>query len=301
VQYRHSNPAVLTFIGITMETIEKPAITEVANATAQVSSSYAVSASGKKADQALFSVKTAIETLQAECLYWEQNFLLKTNEELYKILTKSYRLYKQMEGSKAEAVALRKALDDYINLTGVKYRGTTHSMNKIVGCIFGMDRRRVSAYAIALRTALKENIKPDGLIDFFKSKGGIEEVRSGRKANAITVEQKTLVAAKRMEKTILGSFSHQELSKQLDAGEIDKPVVLVGTWNADGSVNIRSVIKSKTAINSALACYYNDKKADRIKEAAEAQQREDHNVLQTAVDSVVAEIAIDAISKAMNG
>jgi hypothetical protein len=270
-------------------------------ATAQAVPSSAISQTAQKADQALFSIKKAIETLQSECQYWEQNFLLKTNEELYKVLTKCYRLYKQMEGSKAEAVALRKALDDYINLSGVKYRGTTHSMNKIIGCVFGLDRRRVSAYAIALRTALKQDIKPDSLADFIKGKGGIEEVRSERKGKAITAEQKTLLATKRMDSTVLGSFACPELLQELDAGEIDKPVVLVATWNSDGSVKVRSVIKSKTAINSALACYYNDKKADRLKEAAEAQQREDQDVLKTAIDAVVAEVAVDAINKAMNG
>lgn len=282
-----------------METIEKIAMTEVANAAAEVTSSHAVSASGKKADQALFSIKTAIEGLQAECQYWEENFLLSTNEQLYKILTKSYHLYKQMEGSKAEAVALRKALDDYINLTGVKYRGTTHSMNKIVGCVFGLDRRRVSAYAIALRTALKDGIKADGLTDFIKSKGGIEEVRSGRKAKAITAEQKTQLAAQRMASNVLGSFACSELSQNLDAGDIGKPIVLVGTRNADGSVNVCSVIKSKTAINSALSCYYNDKKANRIKEAAEAQQKADEDDLKASVNAAVAEAAVDALNKAM--
>lgn len=282
-----------------METIQKPAMTEVATAAAEVTSSHAISASGKKADQALFSIKTAIETLQAECQYWEQTFLVKTNEELYLLLAKAYSLYKQMEGSKAEAVALRKALDDYINLLGVKYRGTTHSMNKIIACVFGFDRRRVSAYAIALRAALKDGIKADGLADFIKSKGGIEEVRSGRKAKAITAEQKTQLAAQRMASNMLGSFSCSELSQNLDAGEIGKPIVLVGTRNADGSVNVCSVIKAKTAINSALSCYYNDKKADLIKKAAEAQQKADEDDLKASVNAAVAEAAVDALNKAM--
>jgi hypothetical protein len=55
----------------------------------------------------------------------------------------------------------------------------------------------------------------------------------------------------------------------LSAGNIGKPVVLLGTWNADGSITVHSFTNSEGAVNAALVAQFSLAKA-----IAEAQKVE---------------------------
>ena len=72
---------------------------------------------------------------------------------------------------------------------------SSHTLSKIVKCVFGADRRRVSAYSIVLRTALAKNIDAAGLPDFIRENGGVEEVRLAKSPNSMTAKQKASAGA----------------------------------------------------------------------------------------------------------
>ena len=77
-------------------------------------------------------------------------------------------------------------------------------------------------------------------------------------AGAITLANKTIVNVKA-----------PVFKESLDAGNIGKPVVLLGTWNADGSITVHSFTNSEGAVNAALVAQFSLAKA-----IAEAQKVE---------------------------
>ena len=117
--------------------------------------------------QAKSPTKTAyasIEQLVIEREVWEQSVYRTSNDMLYALLQKCYGLYKSMEGMSADAIVLRSGLTDYINLKNIKCTSTSHTVVKIVKCVFGDDRRRASAYGIVLRAALAEKKALAGVV-----------------------------------------------------------------------------------------------------------------------------------------
>lgn len=236
----------------------------------------------------------SIQQLVIEREVWETTVYRTSNDMLYGLLQKCYALYKRMEGMSAEAVTLRENLTSYINLKGIKCVKSSHTIVKIVKCVFGDDRRRASAYGIVLRAALAKQIAVDAVPDFIRSQGGVEEIRLAKSPNAMSPKQKAAVAADAVKADSMGVFASKGLGEVFDAGKTDSAVVLIGTWQADGSVIVRSVVQSDTAINAALASYYSSNK-DAVQK--QAQQQEAANDQQIKQDAVTA-AAQAAVAKA---
>ena len=133
---------------------------------------------------------------------------------------------------------------------------------KIVKCVFGADRRRVSAYGIVLRTALAKDVSVVDIPEFIRAHGGVEEIRLAKSPNAISTKQKAIKGAETVLSENWGVFACESLGTKLDAGNIGKSVVLIGTWQADGSVIVRSVVENDSAVNAALACHYSANKSE---------------------------------------
>lgn len=207
-----------------------------------------------------------IEQLAAEREQWQAT----SNEQLYALLQKCYSLYKSMEGEDASATALREELNAYITSKGYGFKKTTHTIAKLIRCVFGVeDRRRMSTYTIVLRTALERNVGVLDVVEFIRNEGGIESIRLGNTANSMTPKQKAQAAIQSVAEQTLGVVSSDAVGKLLDAGKIGTNTVLVGTWQADGSIVIRAVVDSDTALNAALASQYSV-----LKEAEKAQAAE---------------------------
>lgn len=158
----------------------------------------------------------------------------------------------------------------------------THTINKIVKCVFGFDRRRVSAYGIVLRTALANKVLAAQVPAFIRDNGGVEEIRLAKSPNAMTPKQKAGIAASTVVVNDLGVVSSHALSAKLDAGKIGTNTVLIGTWQADGSVVIRAVVESDTALNAALASHYAKNQADI---AADKKRREEEAIAKAKADA----------------
>ena len=225
----------------------------------------------------------SIEQLVIERQVWETTVHRTSNDMLYGLLQKCYALYKRMEGMSAEAVTLRETLVDYINLKGIKCAKSTHTIVKIVKCVFGDDRRRASAYGIVLRVALAEKVPVDQLPAFIRNKHGVEEIRLAKSPNAMSVTQKAKEATDLVKAQSMGVFVSKELGEFFDAGKTGTTMVLIGTWQFDGSVIVRSVVQSDTAVNAALASYYSSKKDSVQKQAQQQEAANDQQIKQDAV------------------
>ena len=221
----------------------------------------AQSAQGSKATYAV------IEQLVVEREVWQQNAFRTSNEQLYQLLQRCYSLYKAMEGSTPEAKALREGLKDYINIKGYAFTKPTHSLTKIVKCVFGTDRRRVSTYSIVLRSALAKDVSMMDIVDFIRNAGGVEEIRLAKSPTAMSAKQKAAVAISTVVYKDIGVLAGPAVSGLMnDAGKIGANTVLIGTWQSDGSIVVRAVVESDTVLTAALASHYST-----IKEAAKAQ------------------------------
>jgi hypothetical protein len=172
-----------------------------------------------------------------------------------------------MSAETTEAKDLREGLNSYIDLKALIFNKSTHTLTKIVKCVFGAERRRVSAYSIVLRSALAKNISTLDIAAYIRDNNGVEEIRLAKSPNAMTLKQKAVAASSAVSESNYGIFSSTQLSSKLDAGKIGTNTVLIGTWQADGSILIRTVVESDGALNAALASYFSDyKKAQKPKE-----------------------------------
>lgn len=258
-----------------------------------------------KATYAFNQITIEIERLAVERAHWEDTHQRIANEYLYAILQKCYRFYKSMEGNSEAAKSLRQALKDYTDTKGYKFHDSTHTINKIVRCVFGsldvnVAKQRISNYALALRAALKDNIAVDALPEHLVNEGGVEELRgraTGR-TSGLKASEKVLIAEKTVEKEDMGDFKHPVLGENFENGKTDKPVVLLCTWKYDGTVKLRAVVQSKTAVSAALKGYYNDTKAAREKQQVDAEQQMLNAVTANAVDVAAVQAVLN---EALNG
>lgn len=231
----------------------------------------------------------AIERLIAAKNEWEQSTYRKANDELYALLAQCLELYNQMAGNGAEAKAQRVFFEKYIEQKGIKVTTTSHTLVKIAKCVFGDNRRRASAYGIVLRTALTEGIAPANLPAFIRERGGVEEIRLSKSPNAMTATAKAAAGAQAVAEKVLGTFQSPALQQKLDSGKIDKTVVLVGTWQADGSIVVREVVEGDGAINAALVNCYSRNKTAAATKVAEVEAANDANATEDAITAALQE------------
>ena len=200
------------------------------------------------------AIGEAIDQLVIQREDWESNELVSANEALYGLLQHCYSMSNAMSGSDATAKALRKGLSNYINQKGYIFTDTTALITKIVKCVFGVDRRRVSAYSSALRVAMAEKKSVMELPKFFKERGGIEEVRRhASTTKGKTMKDKVTLGRAVLEGDVLVTVKSDTLNANFSNTNLEEGVVLLATKEDDGSFAIRKVVQNNTAVKSALA------------------------------------------------
>lgn len=234
-----------------------------------------------------------LEQLVAEKEAWFTNAYRTSNEQLYALLAKCYDFYFQMKEEGENGKKLREGFDEHIKAKEYKFTSGSHTLVKIVKCVFGADRRRVSAYGIVLRTALQNKLKVEQVADFIRQSGGVEEVRLARAPNAMTGKQKAEVSAQALNSRLLTVVKAAALEQLLDAGNIGKPVVLVGTWQSDGSIAVHACTNASGAVNAALVSQYTATKSEDIKKKADADAAND--------SSISTDVIAKAAEEAMQG
>ena len=228
---------------------------------------------------------------------WETTELAASNKRKYLILTDAYSYYLTMKTNPVTETRNNYASDlaRFIEQRGYVFSPTSHDLNRVVKCVFGVDRRRVSAYSIALREALRQEIGADDLVEFIEQNGGVEQIRLGgtkplsAKIRAGKVKEEVLGAE-------LGAIKFDARLVKVDADWADKQVVIVATYLPTGEFQANAVIRHDTAVNAALAAYYSkqqaairaDAKAER--EAVLKQEAE----LKKAANRVSREVARNA-------
>ena len=235
------------------------------------------------------SAAAVLGELIAEKDSWFNNAYKTSNDQLYVLLGKCHGLYLQLQEPTEAASKLRKELATYVKEKFPSMPSSSHTLSKIVKCVFGADRRRVSAYSIVLRTALAKNIDAAGIPDFIRENGGVEEVRLAKSPNSMTAKQKAEAGAITLANKTIVTVTAPVFKESLDAGNIGKPVVLLGIWNADGSITVHCFTNSEVAVNAALVAQFSKAKAIAEAQKVEVAAANDSQIAKTAVTQAVAE------------
>lgn len=218
--------------------------------------------------------------LEQQRVSWESNELAASNRRLYYILTQAYSYYWELKLNSNELVRKQKktALDNFVSQRGYQFMPTAHEMTRVVKCVFGMDRRRVSAYSIALREALRQEVQVADLVDFIEVNGGVEQIRLGF-AKPLSAARRADVVREQVVSNELARIKMDAKMLGADTDWVDKQIILVATYLPTGELVINSVVKNDSAVTSALAAVYSNQRAavrqaERdAKEAAAADKR----------------------------
>ena len=143
---------------------------------------------------------------------------------------------------------------------GYRFNKGTHTLAKIVKCVFGVDRRRVSAYSLVLREALAKGLKAEQIANFIANAGGVEEIRRSKSATATTPAQKAELGKQSVANTQLAVISGSYIAEKVDIANVGNYLVAIVTQQADGSLIVRALINSQSVLNTALACAYTENK-----------------------------------------
>lgn len=226
--------------------------------------------------------------LVAERTEWEATVYRTSNDMLYSILQKCLAINAEMLGSDAASKQRRAALIELIAVNGHRFTEATPIITKVVKCVFGVDRRRVSAYSIVLREAIKQNVQGIALPTWIESLGGVEQIRLSKSANAVSAKQKVVAARAVMETAgALGVATGAALGMKAEAEFAGQDCVLLATQQADGTFAISAVIRNAGAMNAALAAYYAQSKTVVQNDSA---KREAANDSQT-IDELISQAA----------
>jgi len=233
-------------------------------------------------------VSATLDELCEKSHTWDATAFKTANESLWNILSQCLALDEELNGSGKEVKAKREELKGYCEAKGYRFKTSTERIVKIVKCVFGENRRRVSAYSLALRSAKEHKIGSAGLVEWLRENGGVEEVRLKSNPNHKTDKQR---AAEVREEVLCGkalaTFSNAALAEKFNRTIAEDVVLLVATHNADGSFSIHRLIQSTTAVTTALSCCYTDVK----KEAAGSQSVEEAASKQRQMQNAIAILA----------
>lgn len=276
-------------IAATQTTTQSNTATVVKNDTFKAGNATIKTESGTTVSAPKPTASVLLEQLVAEKDSWFNNAYRTSNEQLYALLAKCYDFYFQLKEEGENGKKLREGFDEHIKAKGYKFSSGSHTLVKIVKCVFGADRRRVSAYGIVLRTALQKGLGSDQVADFIRDSGGVEEVRLSRSPNAMTVKQKAEACSQTLGSTQLSVVKATALEQALDGGNIGKPVVLIGTWQSDGSIALHAFSNAAGAVNAALASHYTSLKAEVKAKRDESVAANDSSIADKAIANAASE------------
>jgi len=238
----------------------------------------------------IISARSAIADLIADQEEWLHGVHRAANERLYRLLQRCYHLYTLMASDKEQNEKLKSALDEFNKAGNLGIKESTHTLNKIIKVVFGADRRRASAYCLALRVALSEKVDVADVPKFLRDAGGVEVVRRRQTNGGAPKTNKVEVAKQRTANVSLATLDEPAIASQLDCAAIGKQVVLLATQDVNGTLNINGVVQHEAVINAALTVLYNDQHevwAEQDKQnQAQSESAEIDDLISAAADEI---------------
>ena len=257
----HSAPAVST----TMAFADQAVVKNDTSTTSKSKPSIKLDARSKVIVEKPTVALTPIGRLQSmeqTTRNWETTELAASNKRLYSIMTDVYTYYQTMKSDPIKETRAQYAndLEKFIEQRKYMFAPSSHDMTRVVKCVFGADRRRVSAYSIALREALNQKVSTKDLVDFIEQNGGVEQIRLGG-TKPLSAKVRAGKVKDEVVGSVLGVIKFDSRLVRADADWADKQVVIVATYLPTGKFQANAVIRHDSAVNAALAAYYSQQQA----------------------------------------
>ena len=203
-----------------------------------------------------------LQSMEQTTRNWETTELAASNKRLYSIMTDVYTYYQTMKSDPIKETRAQYAndLEKFIEQRKYMFAPSSHDMTRVVKCVFGADRRRVSAYSIALREALNQKVSTKDLVDFIEQNGGVEQIRLGG-TKPLSAKVRAGKVKDEVVGSVLGVIKFDSRLVRADADWADKQVVIVATYLPTGEFQANAVIRHDSAVNAALAAYYSQQQA----------------------------------------
>ena len=226
------------------------------------------------------SAKTELNGLVTDCSVFETTELAATHARLYQLLTRAYSYYVTMKTDSDAKVRseYKKALKDFIAERGHKFLKSSSDMHRVVKCVFGGGRRRVSAYSLALNVALVSGavdstgkataVAPAELANWLAEQGGVEEVRMATKKAAGAIAGNDKAAAWLADKVLM-TIRPDVANMAFGVDDNDKHVLLLAVYRPTGELEIKALVKDDAAVKAAHLGYYKENK-ELVEAASEA-------------------------------
>jgi hypothetical protein len=240
---------------------------------------------------AIVSAYKELEAIATAKDTWETTVYRTSNDQLYALLQRCYGLYTLMCKNTDTAKQLVEDVDKYLAKKEYKVAPSSHTLAKIVKAVFGVDRRRVSAYSIALRAALAAKIAVADLPKFIRDNNGVEELRLAKSPNAKSPKQKADAAKLSIGESVIAKLKLDVLAGQYDEAKVGSRHVLIVTQCADGHFDLNALVSSDTALNAALAAFY-QQQAKKAAGAAPEKQQTNNDAAVTALINEAAQSVI---------
>lgn len=232
-----------------------------------------------------FDASKPLLNLEAKRIYWEQGAYRTSNQELYGILAECLG-YASTSLSTKQAKIRAEALEEFFKARGYKHSADMPLVTRVVKAVFGnVDRRRISTYSLVLRQAVKEGITALDLPRWIEDKGGVQEIKLGHSATYVSPKAKAQIGKQYFDgRVTIGNAKSELLSHVADAEFMGMPCVLLAEQMADGSFDIKAVVRSTSVVNAAyVALYGNQSKAiSAAKKEVEAANDADGNIAKQA-------------------
>jgi hypothetical protein len=224
-----------------------------------------------------------LEAMEADRLSWEVTELAQSNNRLYGILKQVYKFYIELKTNTSEDTrkAMKDALANFITQKGYSFTTISHDMTRVVKCVFGVDRRRVSAYSIALREALRLGIDAQDVAEFIEDNGGVEQIRMGG-SKPLSTKKRAELGNEVLGEQVISTIKFDPVIVPANVEWTDQRVVLVATYRPSGAFEINAVVKHDGAVNTALAAHYSLAKAKEAEKAKIKKEQENKLAKQAA-------------------
>ena len=217
-----------------------------------------------------------LQSMEQTTRNWETTELAASNKRLYSIMTDVYTYYQTMKSDPIKETRAQYAndLEKFIEQRKYVFAPSSHDMTRVVKCVFGADRRRVSAYSIALREALNQKVSTKDLVDFIEQNGGVEQIRLGG-TKPLSAKVRAGKVKDEVAGSELGFIKFDSRLVRADADWADKQVVIVATYLPTGEFQANAVIRHDSAVNAALAAYYSQQQATAREVAKSEREAEE--------------------------
>jgi hypothetical protein len=193
---------------------------------------------------------------KVEHTQWSENQRHTTNAGLYQLLSKCMKFYEEMASTGGGAQRVCDDFNAYLKLNKMKFSSSTHTINKIVRVVFAADRKRVSAYGIALRAVIDNGKTSEEVPAFIEASGGIEALRlKDSKGARKSITEKGEELWDTLRNADLASVADEKLTSAIDLASVNQPAVLLATHVGGGKFMVHGVLQGAAPVFAAFAAY----------------------------------------------